>query len=75
MPIALGVGVTQPQIDALERGDYADAAFNAAQRALLAFSREVTENVRVPEPVFADVRESISANRKSSRPSSPSGFT
>src|SRR3954471_9286371 len=45
VPIALGVGVTQPQIDALERGDYAGEAFNAAERALLAFSREVTENV------------------------------
>lgn len=59
-PIALGVGVTQPQIDALERGDYTAAAFNEAERALLAFSREVVENVRVPEPVFAAARKHFS---------------
>jgi alkylhydroperoxidase family enzyme len=57
VPIALGVGVTQSQIDALERGKHDDAAFNAAERALLAFSREVVVNVRVPEAVFAGVRQ------------------
>src|SRR4029078_10452438 len=60
VPIALGLGVTQPQIDALERGDDADQAFNAAERALIGFSREVTENVRVPEAIFAGVREHFS---------------
>ena len=48
------------QIDGLERGDYGDEAFDAAQRTLLAFGREVTENVRVPEPVFAAVRQHFS---------------
>src|SRR3954463_11047342 len=48
VPIALGLGVTQPQIDALEHGKYDDGAFNDAERALLAFSKEVVENVRVP---------------------------
>jgi len=57
VPIALGVGVTQPQIDALERGVFEDDAFNAAERALLAFSKHVTKNVRVPEPVFAEARK------------------
>jgi alkylhydroperoxidase family enzyme len=60
VPIALGVGVTQPQIDALELGSHDDKAFNEAERALLAFGREVTENVRVPEPVFARMREHYS---------------
>ncbi len=60
VPIALGVGVTQPQIDALERGDYAAAAFSEAERALLAFGREVVENVRVPEVVFAGMRKHFS---------------
>ena len=31
VPIALGVGVTQRQIDCIEQGKYADAAFNAVQ--------------------------------------------
>jgi len=55
VPIALGVGVTQPQIDALEGCDYNNESFNAAERALLAFGREVVENVRVAEPVFAGI--------------------
>ena len=57
VPIALGVGVTQHQIDGLGRGNYDDDAFNEAERALLAFSKEVVENVRVPEPVFAKMRK------------------
>ena len=60
VPIALGVGVTQPQIDALECGSYDDTAFNEAERALLAFGREVTEKVRVPEPMFARMRDHYS---------------
>lgn len=57
VPIALGVGVTQPQIDALEQGRYQDDAFDDAQRALLSFGREVVENVRVGAPVFAELRK------------------
>jgi alkylhydroperoxidase family enzyme len=60
VPIALGVGVTQPQIDALEGGDDAAGAFNEAERALLAFSREVVENVRVSDATFAAVRKHFS---------------
>jgi alkylhydroperoxidase family enzyme len=60
VPIALGVGVTQPQIDALEAGRFDDDAFNAAERALLAFSRHVTKHVRVPAPVFAEARKHFS---------------
>ena len=57
VPIALGVGVTQPQIDALERGNFDDQAFDDAERALLAFGREVVENVRVTDAVFARMRK------------------
>lgn len=60
VPIALGVGVTQRQIDCLERCACDDPAFDAAQQALLAFGREVTEKVRVREPVFADMRRHFS---------------
>jgi alkylhydroperoxidase family enzyme len=52
--------VSQPQIDALERGEYAASVFNEAERALLAFSREVVENVRVPDAVFAGMRKHFS---------------
>jgi alkylhydroperoxidase family enzyme len=60
VPIALGVGVAQAQIDALERGDHAAPAFSEAERALLAFGREVVENVRVPDAVFAAMRRHFS---------------
>ena len=60
VPIALGVGVTQRQIDCIEQGKYADAAFNQAEQALLAFGREVIENVRVADPVFAAMRAHFS---------------
>ena len=60
VPIALGVGVTQRQIDGLERAAYDDEAFSEAERALLAFGREVVENVRVQGPVFAAMRKHFS---------------
>jgi alkylhydroperoxidase family enzyme len=60
IPIALGLGVTQRQMDSIEQGQYADAAFSDAERALLAFGREVIDNVRVPAGVFADMRAHFS---------------
>ena len=60
VPIALGVGVMQAQVDALEQGNYQDGAFNAAERALLSFGREVIENVRVPAEIFAPMRQHFS---------------
>jgi alkylhydroperoxidase family enzyme len=60
VPIALGVGVTQQQIDCIEQGRYGDAAFSPAEKALLAFGREVIDNVRVSAPVFAAMRQHFS---------------
>ncbi len=60
VPIALGVGCTQAQVDAVERGDYDAAALNESERALLKFGREVVENVRVPEAIFAAARTHFS---------------
>ena len=60
VPIALGLGVTQRQIDCIEQGKCDDAAFSPAERALLAFGQEVIENVRVAEPVFAAMRRHFS---------------
>lgn len=60
VPIALGVGVTQAQIDAVECGNYDDAALDAAERALLGFGREVVEKVRVGDAVFAAARKHFS---------------
>ena len=60
VPIALGVGVAQRQIDCIEQGKYDGVAFSATEQALLAFGREVIENVRVSEPVFAEMRKHFS---------------
>jgi alkylhydroperoxidase family enzyme len=54
VPIALGVGVTREQIDAIERDDLGAAVFPPAEQALLAFGRQVVENVRVSDDVFAE---------------------
>jgi len=61
VPIAIGLGVTQQQIDGIEQGKYDDDAFDAAERALLAFGAEVIDNVRVPEATFAALRTHFSA--------------
>ncbi|GMO30467.1 carboxymuconolactone decarboxylase family protein [Bradyrhizobium sp. TM233] len=58
--IALGVGCTQAQVDAVERGDYDAGALSEAERALLNFGREVVANVRVPEAIFAAARAHFS---------------
>ena len=60
VPIALGVGVLQQQIDALEAGNLTDAAFGSAEKALLAFGKEVIENVRVANTTFAEVKAHFS---------------
>jgi alkylhydroperoxidase family enzyme len=66
VPLALGLGVTQRQIDGLACAVYDDEAFSEAERALLAFGREVIENVCVPAPVFATMHRHF-ARRRSSR--------
>jgi alkylhydroperoxidase family enzyme len=60
VPIALGLGVTQRQIDCIEQGKYDDDAFDDGDRALLAFGTEVIENVRVSEATFAALRRHLS---------------
>jgi alkylhydroperoxidase family enzyme len=60
LPIALGLGVTQRQIDCIEQGKYDDDAFDDAERALLAFGTEVIENVRVSDAIFATMRTHFS---------------
>jgi alkylhydroperoxidase family enzyme len=60
VPIALGLGVTQAQIDAVERGDYTDASLGEAERALLAFGCESIDNVRVGEATFTAAKRHFS---------------
>lgn len=60
VPIALGLGVAQAQIDAVEGGRYDDMSLNEAERALLAFGREVVEKVRVDDKTFAAMHRHFS---------------
>ncbi|MEV0351219.1 carboxymuconolactone decarboxylase family protein [Nonomuraea sp. NPDC050680] len=70
VPIALGVGVPQSQIDAIEQANLAgevydhevfdNEVFDDAERALLAFGKQVIEAVRVEESVFTEVRRHFS---------------
>jgi alkylhydroperoxidase family enzyme len=57
VPIALGVGVSQAQVEALEQGNHDSAAFSEAEQALLAFGQQVVDKVRVDEPVFTGMRK------------------
>ena len=54
-PIALREGITQAQLEALQDWRNSDA-FDARQRAVLAYTDAMTTNVQVPEDVFAAVR-------------------
>src|SRR5580692_5003660 len=49
VPIAEGVGCRKDQIAALEAGRFDDAAFNAKEKALLAFAVDVIRNVKASE--------------------------
>ena len=55
--IGLAAGITDEQIAALERRDLDDACFDARERALLRFAREVALAVRASDASLAAVRE------------------
>jgi alkylhydroperoxidase family enzyme len=55
VPIALAVGATQAQVDALERGDTTAACFDAREKAVLRFTTEVVRDVRASDACFAEV--------------------
>lgn len=54
-PIALKEGVTQAQLDALDNWRDAEDLFNKQQRAVLAYTDEMTLNVQVPRAIYNEV--------------------
>jgi alkylhydroperoxidase family enzyme len=50
--IALAAGVTQPQVEAVERGDVDGEAFDARERTVLRFTTEAVESVHVSDETF-----------------------
>jgi alkylhydroperoxidase family enzyme len=59
VPIALSTGVTQPQVDALERGDVEAGCFAVLERLVLRFTTEVVRDVRASEATFAALAEQL----------------
>ncbi|HVN64874.1 MAG TPA: carboxymuconolactone decarboxylase family protein [Candidatus Binataceae bacterium] len=60
VPIALAVGVTQAQIDALAQGATEAACFSDADRAVLRFAEEVAQNVKANEVTVREVMKFLS---------------
>ncbi|ABE34041.1 carboxymuconolactone decarboxylase family protein [Paraburkholderia xenovorans LB400] len=57
-PIAVSVGVTLSEIDALRTDDL--EAFSEGDRAVLRYCDAMTKNVRVPDEIFSAVRRHFS---------------
>jgi alkylhydroperoxidase family enzyme len=60
MPIALHLGCTQAQIDALAGGDDAASSFDARERAALQFTRAVVRDGAAREARLAEAHEHLS---------------
>lgn len=60
VPIALDLGATQAQIDALEKGDDAAACFDAVEKAALRFTREVVVDAKASPEALAALRAHVS---------------
>ncbi|MFI5367224.1 MAG: carboxymuconolactone decarboxylase family protein [Candidatus Binatia bacterium] len=60
VPIAQAVGVTDAQIQALQRDGITDNCFNATEQLMLRFTTEVVRDVRASDEVFAQMSRSFS---------------
>jgi alkylhydroperoxidase family enzyme len=60
VPIALALGATQAQIDALEKGDDNAACFDATEKASLVFTRELVSNGKASREALAELRKHLS---------------
>jgi 4-carboxymuconolactone decarboxylase len=60
VPIALAVGATQNQVDAVERGDLDSESLSAVERDVLGFTTEVVRDVRASDEALDAVREHLS---------------
>jgi alkylhydroperoxidase family enzyme len=56
-PIAIAVGATREQVDALRRDDIESEALSDAERAVLRFTSAVVQDAQVDDETFAAVRE------------------
>ena len=61
-PIALAEGISQAQLDALERWQHS-ALFDEEQRAVLALTDAMTLQIQVPDAVFEPLRQFFDAQQ------------
>lgn len=59
VPIAMALGATQPQIEALAKGEDRAAAFDATEQAALVFTRELVVDGKASEPALAALRRHV----------------
>lgn len=60
VPIAIDLGATQAQIDALAKGDDAAACFSPLEKAALRLTRESVVDVRATEATVTEARKHLS---------------
>jgi alkylhydroperoxidase family enzyme len=60
IPIALDLGATQAQIDALEKGQDRAPCFDATERAALVFTRELVAKGKASREALAALRQHVS---------------
>lgn len=60
VPIAKAVGVTDAQVEALQRDDIKAGCFNAAEQLVLRFTTQVVRDVRASDEVMAQMTKSFS---------------
>ena len=58
--LAMLMGATRSQVDAIEKGDLAASCFDETERLVLDFTTEVVRNVRCSDEVFARIRKHLS---------------
>ncbi|HEX3317276.1 MAG TPA: carboxymuconolactone decarboxylase family protein [Solirubrobacteraceae bacterium] len=61
VPIAVAVGATQEQVDALERDQAEAACFDDLQRAVLRFTTEVVRDARASDAAFTACSSALSS--------------
>ncbi len=60
VPIALGTGATQEQVDAIEREELTADCFDEEERAILEFTLQVVRDVRPSDEILETVRKRLS---------------
>jgi alkylhydroperoxidase family enzyme len=61
VPIAISVGATQAQVDAIERNEIDSPCFNDVERVVLRFTEEVVNRVKADETTVKELMKFLSA--------------